>query len=134
MPPSQSPRFGVPARVGLLLAAVTVMALLASGCRLVTAGGASPNVTIKAQDTMRFDPPSVTVPIGQTIQFTLVNDGSLVHDFVLTEGVDQPVKVEANGKSSAGATFSVARAGSYTYICTQPGHEAAGMKGTLTAR
>jgi nitrite reductase (NO-forming) len=96
--------------------------------------GASPNLTIKAQDTMRFDPPSVTVPVGQTIQFTLVNDGTLTHDFVLTEGVAQPVKVEANGKASASATFTIARAGTYTYVCTQPGHEAAGMKGTLTAR
>jgi uncharacterized cupredoxin-like copper-binding protein len=24
-------------------------------------------------------------------------------------------------------------AGSYTIVCTQPGHEASGMKGTLTA-
>ena len=123
-----------PARAGLLAAALILTALLASGCRLVAAGGASPNVTIKAQDTMRFEPSSVTVPVGQTVQLTLMNDGTLIHDFVLTEGVDQPVKVESAGKASAGGSFTIARAATYTFVCTQPGHEAAGMKGTLTAR
>ena len=124
-------------RAGLLVAALLLTAALAGACRSgpATAGGVGgQQVSVKAQDTMRFDPPSITVPVGQTVQFTLVNDGTLIHDFVLNEGVAQPVKVEANGKSSANAAFTIARAGTYTYICAQPGHEAAGMKGTVVAR
>lgn len=119
------------ALVGLLALAMIVVA----GCgMLASAGGGNGKVTVKAQDAMRFDPASVTVPAGQPVQFTLVNDGSLIHDFVLTDGVEQPVKIEAAGKASASGSFTLMRPGTYTYICGQPGHEAAGMKGTITAR
>ncbi len=90
--------------------------------------------TVKALDSMKFEPATLTVPVGQVVQLTLVNEGALIHDVVLTQGVTQPVKIEANGKSSASGTFTVTQAGTYTYVCAQPGHEAAGMKGTIVAR
>src|SRR5262249_14888291 len=111
---------GAPARAGLLVLILLLLAIVGSGCRLIGSGGGNRQVTIKAQDTMRFDPASVTVPVGQTVQVTLMNNGDQVHDFVLTDGVDQPVKLEAAGKSSAGGTFTIARAGTYTYVCAQP--------------
>lgn len=124
-------------RVGLLVAAFTLAAAGATACRvgLAAAGnGSGQQVTVKALDTMRFDPATLTVSVGQPIQLALQNDGSLVHDLVLTDGVAQPVKLEANGRTTASATFTIARPGTYTYVCAQPGHEAAGMKGTIVAR
>jgi nitrite reductase (NO-forming) len=121
-------------RTGLLVAALLLATALTSACRAAPGNAAGQGVTVKALDTMRFDPPTLTLPVGQPVQLTLTNDGTLIHDFVLTEGVDQPVKVEANGKASASTTVTIARPGTYTYICAQPGHEAAGMKGTIVAR
>jgi nitrite reductase (NO-forming) len=129
-------------RAAVLAAALILTAALASACQGGVAssasaaggGAASQQWTIKAHDSMKFEQPTLTVPVGQPVQVTLVNDGTLIHDFVLTSGVEQPVKIEANGKSTASGTFTIARAGTYTYICAQPGHEAAGMKGTIVAK
>lgn len=123
-------------RASLFAAVLLLAAVVASACQAASAsgGGGPQKLTIKAQDTMRFAPDSVTVQAGQPVQLTLENDGALVHDFVLTQGVDQPVKVEANGKSSASTTFTITKPGTYTFACAQPGHEAAGMKGTIVAR
>ena len=69
-----------------------------------------------------------TVPHG-TIVFAVVNKGKISHDFSIN-GKTTPLI--APGKS---ATLSVTLArGSFVYLCTVPGHAAAGMKGTLTVR
>ena len=65
---------------------------------------------------------------------TLSNTGQTVHDWSLTQGAEQPVKISAAGGQSASGTFTIDRPGTYTFICSQPGHEAGGMKGTLTAQ
>lgn len=83
---------------------------------------------------MKFEPASIAVTAGQPVEVTLENTGSLVHDLSLAEGVSQPIKIEAVGGASATATFTVDRPGTYTFLCSVPGHEAAGMKGTITAR
>ena len=83
-------------------------------------------------DTMKFDPPTLTAKAGQPIQVTLDNTGQLLHDFSITEGVSQPVKSTAQPGQKAVATFTIDKPGTYTYFCSQPGHEQAGMKGTLT--
>lgn len=127
-------RSGATSRVGLLLILLTTVAMLAAGCRAMASPGAATLVTIRAHDTMRFDPPSITVPAGQPIHLSLVNDGALIHDFVLNDGVSQQLTVVAAGKASAEGTFTLARPGTYAFICAQPGHEAAGMKGTIVAR
>jgi uncharacterized cupredoxin-like copper-binding protein len=63
------------------------------------------------------------------ITFRFTNRGTLKHDFKIA-GKKTPLV--APGKS---ATLTVTlRAGTYKYICTVPGHAAAGMKGTFRAR
>jgi uncharacterized cupredoxin-like copper-binding protein len=88
--------------------------------------------TVKAMDTMKFDPPTLSAKAGQPIQVTLDNTGQLLHDFSITEGVSQPVKISAQPGQKAVTTFTIDKPGTYTYFCAEPGHEQAGMKGTLT--
>jgi uncharacterized cupredoxin-like copper-binding protein len=88
--------------------------------------------TVKAMDTMMFDPPTLSAKAGQPIQVTLDNTGQLVHDFSITEGVSQPVKISAQPGQKAVTTFIIDKPGTYTYFCAEPGHEQAGMKGVLT--
>jgi uncharacterized cupredoxin-like copper-binding protein len=88
-------------------------------------------------DTMMFDPSTLTAKAGQPIQLTLDNSsGKLAHDFDIdaTDGIAQAVKIEAQPGQSASTTFTVSKPGSYTFYCSQPGHEQAGMKGTLTVQ
>jgi nitrite reductase (NO-forming) len=89
---------------------------------------------VKAMDTMKFDPPTLSAKAGQPIQLTLDNTGQLVHDFAITEGVSQPIKISAQPGQNAVITFAIDKPGSYTYFCSEPGHEQAGMKGTLTVQ
>jgi uncharacterized cupredoxin-like copper-binding protein len=63
-----------------------------------------------------------------TIIFKVVNKGHIQHDFKIA---GKKTAKLAPGKS---ATLKVTlRKGSYKYICTVPGHAAAGMKGTFVA-
>jgi nitrite reductase (NO-forming) len=125
----------------LLIGFIALLPVLAA-CSSATAskpsdgaasGSATPQqLTVKAMDTMKFDPPTLSAKAGQPIQVTLDNTGALVHDFSITEGVSQPVKSVAQPGQKAVTTFTIDKPGTYTYFCSQPGHEQAGMKGTLT--
>ena len=98
-----------------------------------SAAGAQ-QVTVVARDSMRFEPSTITVAAGQPVQLTLRNEGRMPHDFTLSEGVARRVKLKADGGEIASGTFTIDRPGTYTFICSVPGHEAAGMRGTITAQ
>ena len=117
---------GAPAATGGPGAGVAVPAPAA-------ATGAQP-VTVAVGNSMQFAPRSLTVRAGQPVELTLRNGGGLPHDFVLAEGVSGPVKIEAQGGQTARGTFTLEAPGTYAFVCTVPGHAAAGMTGTLTAR
>jgi uncharacterized cupredoxin-like copper-binding protein len=72
------------------------------------------------------------------ITFTVTNGGNLPHDFQLCSKPSSSASATScTGKKTAlispGAsgklTVSVLKAGTYEYMCTVPGHAAAGMKG-----
>jgi len=85
----------------------------------VSAGSASSPFVFKLSTT--------TVKHG-TVTFAVKNTGvGLSHDFKIN-GKKTPLL--APGKSAT-LTVTFAKAGSYPYSCTVPGHAAAGMKGTL---
>jgi uncharacterized cupredoxin-like copper-binding protein len=86
-------------------------------------------VTAGKPQELRFTLATKTVPKG-TVTFKVTNKGTLSHDFKIA-GKKTPLI--AKGKS---ATLKVTfkKAGKYPYLCTVPGHAAAGMKGTLTVK
>jgi plastocyanin len=120
--------------VKVLVAALASLALVV-GCGGGGAGGsAQPSGSFKVTMTeYKFDPPTLSVPSGKVV-FYLVNAGTVAHDMVIRDSSGN--RVGTSDLISAGDTFvfTVANvpAGSYTYFCNQTGHEAAGMKGTLT--
>lgn len=102
----------------LAVALVAVLAIAAVPIALA----ASVGVTGKE---FKFTLTTKTVGHGKrTFKFT--NKGRLKHDFKIA-GKKTPLI--GPGKS-ASITVTLKR-GKYTYICTVPGHAAAGMKGTL---
>lgn len=124
-------------RFALMLSLTLAVLLVVSGCvgsgSAAGGGGAAQNVTVKALDTLKFDPSTITVKAGQPVTVTLQNTGQLVHDFKL-RNAPVNVSIEATGGKSASATFTINQPGRYEFYCSQPGHEAAGMKGTLVVQ
>src|SRR5687767_7013899 len=66
-------------------------------------------VTLVAQDSLRFDPATLTVEAGRPVRLTLRNAGQTTHDFTLSQGVARPVTVVVRGGETASATFTLAR-------------------------
>jgi plastocyanin len=120
-----------------ILAAGLVAVALFAACGGSSGGGggtAQPAGSIQVTMTeFKFDPSTITHASGKVV-FWLVNSGSTQHDMAIRDSSGKTVA--SSELVSAGDTkeFDVSSiaAGTYTFYCTQPGHEASGMKGTLT--
>ena len=132
-------------RLGML-AALALSASVVSACsggaatagsKPAASGGASGGntVAVKSLDTMRFDPPSVTVRAGQPVRLTLDNSRqALLHDWTIDDLDGRKVQVKASPNQQASVDFTVSKAGTYQVYCAEPGHKEAGMVGTLTVQ
>ena len=85
-------------------------------------GGA---IEITAFD-LGFTPAAVTVPAAGTYDVTFDNTGASPHDVTFADGT----KIAADPGKSATGTVTVPADG-IAFICSIPGHEAAGMKGAV---
>ncbi|MGB8861090.1 MAG: multicopper oxidase domain-containing protein [Ilumatobacteraceae bacterium] len=90
-------------------------------------GGAKPTIEVTMND-FSFAPASITIPTGGAT-LKLTNKGAATHNFQVADlGIKSPDVL-------AGETYALEvgaqTAGSYKVICPQPGHEGAGMVGTL---
>ncbi len=102
-------------------------------------------------DSLSYDPPSVTVQAGKTVDFEVTNEGKLLHEFVLGDhqlqldheeemanmapGMvmgDEPNAIAVQPGETKQLAFTFTEPGEYTYACHQPGHYDAGMIGTIT--
>jgi uncharacterized cupredoxin-like copper-binding protein len=108
----------------LAVAAVSVFAVVAyAGSNRATT--TTVKVTIKS---FRFQLSRKTAPHGK-VKFVVVNKDSTRHDFKIA-GKKTPLLSKGQTKSF---TVALRKGKKYTYICTVPGHAAAGMKGTFKA-
>jgi plastocyanin len=110
---------------------LTAAALLA-GCG--GSGPSQPSGSTKVTMTeFKFDPSTISVTHGKVV-FFLVNSGSVQHDLAIRDSSGTRLAVSELVSAGDSVVFTVDSidAGSYTIYCTQQGHEASGMKGTLT--
>ncbi len=70
---------------------------------------------------------SQSAPKGK-VTFVFKNVGHVQHDFAIDGKI---TKLIGPGKKAT-LVVNFAKAGKYPYLCTVPGHAAAGMKGTFT--
>ena len=88
-------------------------------------------VTIDAIDGTAYSATAAVAKAGQ-VTFKMPNKSSIDHNIALKGVPGAAGKVIGQGATS---TFSVSlKPGKYTFYCQVPGHEAAGMKGTLTVK
>ncbi|HEV8338706.1 MAG TPA: cupredoxin domain-containing protein [bacterium] len=89
------------------------------------AGASTVSVT---ESEFKFDPKAMTAKAGQ-VTFQIKNGGSVEHNFIV-EG--SSIKVEGIQPGQTKDVSTTLKAGSYKVLCTIPGHQEAGMTGTLT--
>ena len=109
----------------LVALALSATALPAVGQARATAHAAAATVNVTAMD-FKFKLSAKSVKHGK-VTFKITNKGAVQHDFKI-DGVKS--KLISPGKS-ASISVNFKKKGSYPYLCTVPGHAAAGMKGTL---
>jgi uncharacterized cupredoxin-like copper-binding protein len=112
--------------------AVAVLGVLVALATAVSAFGrteapAPVTVTAGKPSEFKFTLSKKTVKKG-TVAFKVSNKGTIGHDFKIG---GKKTKSLSSGKSQT-ITVVFKKAGKYAYLCTLPGHAAAGMKGTLT--
>ena len=137
--------------LGLALASAVVLSACGGGGGGAGGGGGGAALNVNMLDTLKFDPATLSAT-GGSATVNVKNGGAQQHNFVVVKPEDENrvateaaakngdatgiAGVLAGGKPVAGGaseTLTVsAPAGTYSYICTIPGHYQAGMKGTLT--
>jgi plastocyanin len=96
-------------------------------------GSAGSTLKLAADPTaLAFDKKSLSAKAGNvTIDFE--NPSAIEHDVAIEKGGQEVAASEliTEGKTSVSAELEP---GSYTFLCTVPGHAEAGMEGTLTVK
>jgi uncharacterized cupredoxin-like copper-binding protein len=99
-------------------------------------------VTAGKPSEFKFTLSARTVRIG-VVTFTIRNRGTLAHDFKVCTAPTKHARANAckghgTRRISPGKSLKLSvrfrKKGSYEYLCTVPGHAAAGMKGLLAVR
>ena len=118
--------------VGAAALALALVPLGTAGRAIRLEGTATPLVTVKAgaPSLFAFKLSTTSVAKPGKVIFVVTNVGKLPHDFKIN-GKKTPLI--APGKS-AKLVVSFKKKGSYPYLCTVPGHAAAGMKGVFTVK
>jgi uncharacterized cupredoxin-like copper-binding protein len=120
------------------LITLTMSTLMVTACSsaVTTPAGVSDDaqqVTLDVGNSLSFEPAAISVRAGQPVRLVLRNTGLVPHDFSLSDGVAQPVRITAAGGQTASGTFTIEQPGTYSFECSMPGHASGGMRGTLTA-
>jgi len=120
-----------------------LLAVLLTSCR---AGGPSTTIDVTTTD-FAFTPNTFTVPAGQEITLNVINNGAVVHNFVIMKlgtnvgdafGEEDQENVfweerDIQPGSDLSVTFTApAEPGEYQVVCRTAGHVASGMVGKLT--
>ena len=96
-----------------------------------SSGGGGETLKLAAdKSALKFDKTSLTAKAGK-VTLEMDNPSQVPHAVAIKgNGVDVDGKTVGNGETSTASTDL--KPGTYTFYCPVPGHEAAGMKGTLT--
>lgn len=67
--------------------------------------------------------PQLTASVGDVVRVTVISSDGMAHDFAIPDlGVDAELTTGAGEEGATSITFEVTEAGTFTYLCTVPGH------------
>jgi len=96
-------------------------------------GGSKVDISTPSGSDLAFDQSNVSAKAGRvTIDFD--NKQATPHDVVIEDSSGQQLGKTDLISSSTASTDVELQPGTYTFFCDVPGHEEAGMKGTLTVK
>jgi len=75
-----------------------------------------------------YEPPSLRLPADTTIELTLSNSGSGLHDFMIDGQAIETKRI--NGGETDTIEFKL-KQGTYTFYCSVGNHRALGMEGVI---
>jgi FtsP/CotA-like multicopper oxidase with cupredoxin domain len=122
---------GTGALVLALLALITAMAAVVAAGRPISkaddAAAAAPSGVTVSLSEFTISPSSITAPLDGKL--TVTNAGKIEHNLTV-EGTNLSTKQLKPGESQT-LDLKGVKAGTYNVFCNVPGHQQAGMKGTL---
>jgi len=102
--------------------------LVGGGALATPAKAASQSAIVTAKE-YSFSPKRIDARVGTTLRITLVNKGTITHNFAI-KGLGAQTKTISPGKSAT-ITVVLSEAGTFKYECKVPGHAMVGMVGKL---
>jgi plastocyanin len=114
-------------RLWSVLVALAFVAACSGGGGPSTVDLPAGGLGVVGTDRLTFEPETLEAPAGE-VTFGLTCEGGVNHNLVIEE-LDEVVAECRRGQTDLGTVEL--EAGSYTYVCTIPGHERT-MRGTLT--
>lgn len=67
--------------------------------------------------------PQLTAKVGDVVKVTVISADGMQHDFAIPDlGVDSELTTGAGEAGAVSVVFEVTQAGTFTYLCTVPGH------------
>lgn len=117
----------------LLIAGIAAAALAVAAVAV-----AATTLTVAADKTkLAYTKKALTAKAGK-VTLKMANPSVIPHNIAIRKGTKATAKVIVKGKIVPKGGLSKATAtlkkGKYRYVCTVPGHEAAGMWGILTVK
>jgi plastocyanin len=96
-------------------------------------GGSTVNISTPTGSDLAFEQSNVSAKSGRvTVDFN--NQQATPHDVVIQDSSGSDLgKTDLISNATANTTVDL-QPGTYTFFCDVPGHEQAGMKGTLTVK
>jgi len=114
--------------IALLLATSGLLA----GCGGGGSGGPVHSVTVTGTE-MQFTPADLTLAPGR-YRFHFVNAGTVFHSLAVVHNGTPETAGEAGPGKSVDLNVATLKTGDYMMQCQEPGHLAAGMRGTITVK
>jgi uncharacterized cupredoxin-like copper-binding protein len=107
---------------------VAVAGLTLAASALAAPNASTVTVTAGKPSELKFTLSKTSVPAG-SVTFTVTNKGKSTHDFKIAGKKTAQLRPGKTTKLTV-----TLKKGKAAYLCTLPGHAAAGMKGTLTVK
>lgn len=127
------------------IVAAAILALAAVGCG---SGGPSERMIGVRMHYSKYNPRTIEVAAGTTVEFVLTNTDPIGHEFVLGTHADQlkheagdphdphtgPGEALLQGSQTTRLRYTFDRPGTLEFACHRPGHYRYGMVGTIRVK